>query len=72
MVLHKLEFPSSKDALCQVWLKLALWFWRRRFRFLNSVNVFSLFRYHLPWKKGGALRLNKFEFPSTKDALCQV
>ena len=32
MVLHlkkKLEFPSSKDALCQIWLKLTKRFWRR-------------------------------------------
>ena len=28
--LNKLESPSSKDALCQVWLKLAEWFWRRK------------------------------------------
>jgi hypothetical protein len=28
--LNKLESPSSKDDLCQVWLKLAQWFWRRR------------------------------------------
>ena len=27
--LNKLEFPSPEDALCQVWLKLAQWFWRR-------------------------------------------
>ena len=27
--LNKLESPSPKDALCQVWLKLAQWFWRR-------------------------------------------
>ena len=31
-----------KNALCQVWLKLAKWFWRRRF--FNFVNEFSLFR----------------------------
>ena len=30
--LNKLESPSSKDALCQVWLKLAQWFWRRRWK----------------------------------------
>ena len=43
LVLHlqKFESPSPKDALCQVWLKLAQWFWRRRF--FNFVNVFSLF-----------------------------
>ena len=28
--LNKLEFPLPKNALCQVWLKLAKWFWRRR------------------------------------------
>jgi hypothetical protein len=25
----KLESPPPKDDLCQVWLKLAQWFWRR-------------------------------------------
>ena len=47
----KLESPWPKDALCQVWLKLVQWFWRRRF--LNFVNVFSLFRNYLPLEKGG-------------------
>ena len=28
----KLESPSPKDALCQVWLTLTLWFWRRRWK----------------------------------------
>ena len=68
--LNKQEFPSPKDALCQVWLKLAQWFWRRRF--FNFVNVFSLFRNYLPLEKGGALHLNKLESPLPKDALCQV
>ena len=68
--LNKLESPSPKDALCQVWLKLAQWFWRRRF--LNFVNIFSLFRNYLPLEKGGAHHLNKLESPSPKDALCQV
>ena len=68
--LNKLESPSPKDALCQVWLKLALWFWRRRF--FNFVNVLLLFRNYLPLEKGRALHLNKLEFPSPKDALCQV
>ena len=27
--LNNHEFPLPNDALCQVWLKLALWFWRR-------------------------------------------
>ena len=68
--LNKLESPLPKDALCQVWLKLVKWFWRRRF--LNFVNVFSLFRYYLPLEKGGALHLNKLESPLPKDALFQV
>ena len=44
LVLNKLESPSPNYDLCQVWLKLVQWFWRRRF--LNFVSVFSLF----PWK----------------------
>ena len=35
--LNKLESPSPKDALCQVRLKLAQWFWRRSF--LNIFNT---------------------------------
>ena len=67
--MNKLESPSPKDALCQVWLKLAQWFWRRRL--LIFINVFSLFRNYLPLEKGGALLLKKLESPSPKDALCQ-
>ena len=40
--------------------------------FLIFVNVFSLFRNYLPLEKDRALRLNKFESPSPKDALCQI
>ena len=31
LYVEKLESPSHKDALCPVWLKLAQWFWGRRF-----------------------------------------
>ena len=31
--LNKLESPPLMDALCQVWLKLAHWFWRRRWKY---------------------------------------
>ena len=34
--LTKLECPSHKDALSQVWLKLAQWFWWRRFLLLPN------------------------------------
>ena len=72
LVLHlkKFESPSPKDALCQVWIKLAQYFWRRGF--FNSVNVFSLFQNYLHLEKGRAFHLNKLESSSPKDALCQV
>ena len=61
--LKLLEFHSSKDAFAQ-------WLWRRRF--LNFVNVFSLYCYYLPLEKGMALHLKKLISPSPKDALCQA
>ena len=68
LYLNKFEFPLPKDALGQVWLKLAQWFWRR---FFNFVNVFSLFRNYSPLEKGGALHLNKLTIimyiPSTQE-----
>jgi hypothetical protein len=70
LFVQKLEFPSSKDNLYQVWLNLVCWFWRRRF--LNIFNVFLLFCYYVPLEKGYPLRLNKFESPPPKDDLCQV
>ena len=67
----KLESSSPKDALCQVWLKMAHWFWRRRFSKVANV-VFSLCCYYLPLKKCMAPNLNKFEFPLPKNTLCHV
>ena len=68
--LNKHVSSSPKDSLLQVWLKLAQWF--RRGRLFNVVNVLSLFRNNLPLENGGALQLNKLEFPSLEDVLCQV
>jgi hypothetical protein len=68
--LNKLEFPSFKDNVYKVWLNLGSWFWRRRF--LRIFSVFLLFRYYLPLERGNPLHLNKLEFPSPKDDLCQV
>ena len=59
--LYKFEFPQPKDDLCQVWLKLALWFWRRRF--LNDPTPFLHFCNYLPLEEDLALYLNKLEFP---------
>jgi hypothetical protein len=63
--LNKLESPPPKDDLCQVWLKLAQWFWSRRF--LNDPTPFSHFCNYLPLEEDLALYLNKLEFPSFKD-----
>ena len=35
----QIEFHLSKNALCQVWLKLGHWVWRKFFS--NAVNEFS-------------------------------
>ena len=50
--------PLPNDALCQVWLKLAKWFFSRRF--LNDVNELSLCGYYLPLEKCMALKLAKW------------
>ena len=48
---NKLESPSSKDALCQVWLILAQWFWRRGF---FNLSIYSLYFVIIsPWKRVG-------------------
>ena len=39
----KAESRSAKDALCQVWLKLAPWFWRRNFKFHQYIFALSQF-----------------------------
>jgi hypothetical protein len=45
--LKTLKSSPSKDDLCQVWLKLAQWFWRKKN--LNDHIPFLLFCYYLPW-----------------------
>ena len=52
---NKLKSSSLKDAFCQVWLKWAKLFWRRRF---SNFNVFSLFHNYFSLEKGRALHLN--------------
>jgi hypothetical protein len=70
LYLNKLEFPSPKDNVYQVWLNLACWFWRRRF--LKCFSVFLLFCYYLLLERGNSLHLIKLESPPPKDDLCQV
>ena len=68
-----LNFFSPKAALRQVWLKLVIWVWRRRYLNLISQWIFavSLFRYYLPFVNG-VIHLKKLQFPSHNDALCQI
>ena len=69
--LNKVESASPKDALSQVWFKLALWLWRIRF-LKNSLMYFRYFCYYLPLEKDRIFHLNKNESHSSKDALYQV
>ena len=46
---EKLEFPSAKDALCLVWLKLTNWFWKSWSRISSS--YFLYFVIISPWKR---------------------
>ena len=65
-----LQLPSSKDALYQSLLKLTKWFLKRRF--VNFVNVFSLYFYPLYREKGVDLHLNKLETRFPKVILCYM
>ena len=56
MTLHlkkKIESSSPKDALCQVWLKLDQWFWRRRFFCFQF--IFTISQLSPPWEGLGSL-----------------
>ena len=72
--LKKLESPSPKNALCQVWFILisSSVVERKIFKALMCINL--LFRYNLSLEKEGGLglHLNKFESPLQKDPLYQV
>ena len=49
----------KQDALCQVWLKLAQWFWRKRFIIYMHFHYFV--KFYLPLEKGVTLYLSKLE-----------
>jgi hypothetical protein len=68
--LKTLKFSLSKDELCQVWLKLAQWFWRKEF--LNDPTCFYIFMIISPFEADLSLYLKKLESPSPKDNLYQV
>ena len=68
--LKKTWIPFIQGCFEPNWMKLAQWFWRRRF--LNIFNLILLFLYYLPLEKGAALHLNKLESPPPKNALCPV
>ena len=56
--------PSPKNALCQVWFKLALWLWDKSFEFRQCILYFVIISL-------GKQMCPSFEPPSPKDALCQ-
>jgi hypothetical protein len=67
LLLNTLESSPSKDDLCQVWLKLVQWFWRKRF--LNDATQFLHFCDYLPFEEDLAVYLKKLKFASPKDNL---
>lgn len=56
--LRTLNFPSAKDALCEVWLKLPQLYRRL---FLKVINILLPCGHYFPLQKGVVLQLNKFE-----------
>ena len=68
--LNNLGYPPPMNVLCQVWLKLAQWFWNRIFKKNSSIY----FRYFviISLDKGGVLHLNKLEYPPPMNVLYQV
>ena len=61
--LNKLECPSPENSLCQVWLKMAHWFFLKNLKFLKFVNLFLLLLNYLPLEKGGGgFHLAKIDF----------
>ena len=61
--LNKLESSSPNEVLCHVWLKLAESFWKR---FLNFVNVLSLFLIYLPLDIGWSPSFEQTWIPFTQ------
>ena len=55
--LNKIKSSLSKDALCEVWLKLAQLLWGRFLKFRQC--IFSIFRNYLRLETGVALYLKK-------------
>jgi hypothetical protein len=68
--LNNLKFPTPMDILCQIWLKLAQWFWRRGF--LNDPTPFLHFSDYLPFEENLALYLKKLKFSSSNYNVYQV
>ena len=62
--LNKHDFPSPQDALCQVWLKLAKWFIRRRFfKLRQCIFAISL---SYPLRKGRCPLFEQIWIPITQ------
>ena len=68
--LNQFESALSKDALCQVWLKLAQWFWKENFQI--SPMYFRYFVIIFPLKRAWPFIWANLNPPSSKDDFCQV
>ena len=61
VTLDEMQPRTPQYALCDVRLKMALWFQRR---FLNIINIISLIRNYFPFEKGRDFHLHKLEYIS--------
>ena len=73
MILHlnKLEFPSHKDTMCQVKLKLAQWCERRRYNFTVSL-VSPLGKWHDPLNAKNLIEYKQDRTEYMIGLICQV
>ena len=67
LLLEKIWILSPKIAIFQLWLSFSQWFWRR---FLNFVNVITLFCYYLQLKRVWPFFSTNLKSSLFKDALC--
>jgi hypothetical protein len=67
LYLNKLESPSPKDDLYQVWLNYAQWFWRRFFLNIQCFFTLSLLS---PLRYGRSPSFEQTWIPSPPRMIC--
>ena len=63
--LDRFDSLVPKDHLCQVWLKLALWFWRRRWKCEIFTTTTIRSEIFLNWTRSNKQSVNEFTISYT-------